>query len=80
MDLVGRMHRCVPMPGFAKQVIYGGSVGGGMTADVNNLPEKPLLLTRNATHQAKWRKANPELNRQRAREGMRKLRAANGRA
>lgn len=28
-----------------------------------------------AERQAKWRKANPELNRQRARDGMRKLRA-----
>lgn len=30
----------------------------------------------NAGRQASWRAANPELNRQRAREGMRKLRAA----
>jgi hypothetical protein len=29
----------------------------------------------NADHQAKWRKANAELNRQRARDGMRKKRA-----
>lgn len=32
------------------------------------------LLTSNAKHQAKWRQANTELNRQRAREGMRKFR------
>ena len=61
-------------------VIYGGSVGGGMGANVNKTSDKPILLTRNAAHQARWRKANPELNRQRAREGMRKLREADASA
>lgn len=34
----------------------------------------PALIN-NTAHQAKWRAANLDLNRQRAREGMRKLRA-----
>jgi hypothetical protein len=37
------------------------------------------LSTKNAEHQAKWRKANPELHRERTRNSMRKLRGkANG--
>jgi hypothetical protein len=45
-----------------------------------NKPQ-PNLLTANRTEymrraQTKWRAANPELNRQRAREGMRKRRAS----
>jgi len=63
-------------PDATNELLYGGPAGGGMSANVN----KGGLLTRNADHQAKWRKANPELNRQRAREGMRKLRAANASA
>lgn len=55
------------------EIIYGGARGGGMSETVNNT-KKPLL-TSNTQRQSKWRKANPELNRQRAREGMRKLRA-----
>lgn len=55
------------------EIIYGGGRGGGMSEVVNNT--KQALLTSSAKRQAEWRKANPELNRQRAREGMRKLRA-----
>jgi hypothetical protein len=59
MDFVGRAHRCIPQP-------------------VNNAPvvnSEAALLTSSATRSAKWRKANPELNRERARNGMRKKRA-----
>lgn len=43
-------------------------------ADVVN--KAASLINSNAAHQAKWRLANLELNRQRARDGMRKKRAA----
>jgi hypothetical protein len=75
MDLVGRMHRCVPVANSTVDMIYGGPAGGGMTANVNKDQPASALLTSNADHQAKWRKANAELNRQRARDGMRKKRA-----
>lgn len=41
---------------------------------INNSPENKAATQ--AERQAKWRKANPELSRQRAREGMRKLRSS----
>lgn len=58
MDLVGLRHRCIPK------------------AVNNSKPEtvQPAVINTSADRQAKWRKANAELNRQRAREGMRKLR------
>ena len=58
MDLVGLRHRCIPNP-------------------VNNIKSEAtqsIVINTAAQRQAKWRKANTELNRQRAREGMRKLR------
>jgi hypothetical protein len=46
-------------------------------AVINSDPAKePALLTSTADRQRKWRASNAELNRQRAREGMRKRRAA----
>jgi hypothetical protein len=59
MDLVGLRHRCIPR-------------------SVNNATEpesKATVINIGAVRQAKWRKANAELNRQRARDGMRKKRA-----
>lgn len=56
------------------EIVYGGGRGGGKSEAVNNT--KQPLLTSSAQRQSKWRKANPEINRQRAREGMRKLRAS----
>jgi len=60
MDLVGLRHRCTPR------------------AVNNTIPEatQPLVINTNAARQDKWRKANAELNRQRARDGMRKKRAS----
>lgn len=49
-------------------------IGVGIATAVNKA--KPNLINTNAEYQAKWRAANPELNRQRAREGMRKKRTA----
>lgn len=46
----------------------------GITEAVNKAGP---LINNNAAHQAKWRVANLELNRQRARDGMRKRRAKN---
>ncbi len=46
---------------------------GTVTADVVNKADP--LINSNAAHQAKWRTANLETNRQRARDGMRKRRA-----
>jgi hypothetical protein len=59
-------------PVSSVELLYGGAPGG-MVATVNNT--KQPLLTSSAERQSKWRKANPDINRQRAREGMRKLRA-----
>lgn len=43
---------------------------------INTVTDKEdVLLTSNADRQAKWRKANAALNRERARDGMRKKRA-----
>lgn len=41
-------------------------------AIINSVNKPPKS---NATYQSKWRAANPELNRQRARDGMKKRRA-----
>jgi hypothetical protein len=60
LALVGKSHRCLPKA--AKAVI-----------NIASEPQ-PVLLTPNAARQEKWRKANTELNKLRAREGMRKRR------
>lgn len=62
--------QCKHAPTEEQIVIYGS-----MSDTVINTSQP--LLTSSSQRQAKWRKANPEVNRQRAREGMRKLRAAN---
>jgi hypothetical protein len=48
----------------------------GISECVNKAATDSGLINSNAAYQAKWRVENLELNRQRAREGMRKLRAA----
>jgi hypothetical protein len=47
-----------------------------LQSDVNKIAAKPSRRTRNAADQAKWREANPDTNRERARTGMRKKRSA----
>lgn len=62
LALIGRIHRCMP------RAVERALVNNGI------IERQPV---NNAQRQAKWRKANQELNKQRAREGMRKLRQKN---
>jgi hypothetical protein len=67
LELVGRSHRCI-----------ANNVNKAFVtiADVNKAAEEmKAVLSGNASWQAKWRANNSDLNRQRAREGMRKKRA-----
>lgn len=59
MDFVGLRHYCNP----------------AIVNKAPNVSTEQILINNNAAHQAKWRKANAGLNRLRAKEGMRKIRA-----
>jgi len=59
LALIGRIHRCMP------KAVTVALVNNGIRE------HQPV---NNAQRQARWRKAHHELNKQRAREGMRKLR------
>ena len=72
MDIVGRSHRCVP----SLVVNNSTPIFDDRPFVINELTEDVFLPSANALRQAKWRKINSELNRQRAREGMRKRRQA----
>lgn len=52
-------------------------VGNRKAKSMGQMPRRRRFDSSNAARQAKWRKANTELNRQRARDGMRKRRAKN---
>jgi hypothetical protein len=74
LSLVGKAHRC-------NSINTGVIIHKGVTLTPAMAEEVVAAAVINvineaALRQAKWRADNPDTNRQRAREGMRKLRAA----
>lgn len=65
LTLVGRSHRCIP-----RKVISFPAVNNAA-----EISAQSAVINTDAQRQAKWRLANAELNRLRAREGMRTKRA-----